>query len=469
MEAAKLISEILRNTLRPQNAHGLTLPEDFWTAAGGPTKILLPLYQYALWPQEDHFIAPLVPHSPALPMTTTLISPTRSLGVATPSGGLIGIRLPQENLGDWMVSALDILLRSGSTHTRLFRSLPADWTASEAQVVQTLLLLLLRRQVPLSRAQIVFTCMKVFMLEHGQTTSEDGEEVYQNPVVGRLMLELVRPLRLSCASDSDVLISQDDPPLDTIAKSFLGPDQPFYQFYSDFIGLYDSSSFGHKLFGALLLPPTSLRYPKDYRKLLWGDYGHTLRSIQMDLPEVLASHKELQSWLWPVEGRQDGEMLSLYVKALFKGNAVGFLRFVAIHQVAACLWPDMAGESVASNKILKAILTNTDETLLSDILYYHQSPEGTEPILPPESYQPIPSVAQTRLDWAVSIARSFIAVVRLALLFFVQPRCLVLLSPPALSPSSPGWRFTHTQSTISAAYPPWHLDSAQLPTWPAAY
>lgn len=66
-------------------------------------------------------------------------------------------------------------------------------------------------------------------------------------------------------------------------------------------------------------------------------------------------------------------------------------------------------------------------------------------------------------------SRSFIAVVRLALLFFVQPRCLVSLPPPALSLSSPGWRFTHTQSTISAAYPPWHLDSTQSPTWPAAY
>ena len=402
--AARLISDILNHSLIPENAHDLNLPEDTWTAAGGPAKILLPLYQYALWPQEDLFIAPLFPNSPALPMTTTLRTPVNSMGVATPSGGILGIRLPQESLGDWMISALDILLRSGSTHSRLFRSLPPDWTASESEVVRSLILFLLQRPIPLSRSQVVFTCMKVFMLEHGQATLEDGEEVYQNAIVGQLMLKLVQPLRYSASSQPlDARICQENPSLDVVAKSFLGPEQPFYQFYSDFLGLYDSSSFGHTLFGTLVLSPTSQLYPKDFRKLLWGDYGHTLRSIQVQVQDILAVPEELQRWLSPIEGRHDGEMLSLYVKALVRNHVTGFLRFVAVHQVAGCLWPDMIEDGVTGNKVLKAILTSTDESLLSEVLYYHQSHKGEEPLLPPTCYESVPSLAASRLEWAVSV------------------------------------------------------------------
>jgi RNA polymerase II-associated protein 1 len=268
-------------------------------------------------------------------------------------------------------------------------------------------MLILRRRVPLSRSQLLFTCMKVFMLEHGQSTLENGEEVYQNPVVGQLMLEVLQPLRLSSKLDaSHSWISDRNPTLDAVAKSFLGPEQPFYQFYSDFLGLYDSSSFGHKLFGTLALPPTSQVYPKDYRKLLWGDYGHTLRSIQADVPEMFATRDELKHWLWPVEGRRDGEMLGHYVKALVKGHVTGFLRFVAIHQVASCLWPDLTetSDGVSASKLLRAILTSSDESLLREILYYRQSSEGGELVVPPHCYEPLSSLVSSRLDWVASTA-----------------------------------------------------------------
>lgn len=401
MLGSELISGILKRTFVPDRMEGT---DEFWAAAGGPEKVLLPLYQYALWPKEEFFIAPLVPHPTALKMTTTLLS---SAGAAkTPSGGRTGIELPQSEPGDWMDAPLDVLLRSGSTHSRLFRTLPQDWTASETEVVQRLLMLLVHRRVPLSRSRIIFICMKVFMLEHGQS-SDSGGEVYRDSLIVRMLSDLLRPLRLSNSQQS-ALVGSADSSLETVAAAFLGPDQPFFQFYSDFLGLYDSNSFGHELFGTLLLPPTSGRYARDYRKLLWIDYGHTLRSIRVEVNDALCASTELKDWLWPVEGIQDGEMLGGFLKAILKGNLSGFLRFVAVHQIAACLWPDMV-ETKNGNKrnenVLRALIASGDEQTLGEILFYHQlDAQCATPWIPPACYKAPVDTVSKRLDWIKAVA-----------------------------------------------------------------
>lgn len=404
--ASELIADILELTSSRLDAK-FSVPEEKWTG-GGFAKTLLPLYKYGLWPEEAHFIAPLVPHSMALKMTTTVATPEHNVLPKTPSGGLTGIALPQENEGDWVATPLDILLRSGSTHTRLFRTLPKDWTASETEVVRCLLALLLGRRVPMSRSQLIFTCMKIFMLEHGQS-SEEGEEVYRDPLVEKLMYQLLQPLRYSLSQKTPInLVLSSNATLDTIAKAFLGFDQSFYQFYSDFIGLYDSASFGHELFGTLLLPPTSHLYPRDYRRLLWGDYGHIIRSIRVEAKGVLAAKGELKTWLWPLEGHEDGEMLGFYIKALLKHNPSGFLRLIAIHHVAYCLWPDLYGEPtekkrITAGKVMRAMLTGQDGTLLQDLLCYQQAREGDPVILSPDCYRANSEIIESRLVWATEI------------------------------------------------------------------
>jgi hypothetical protein len=249
--------------------------------------------------------------------------------------------------------------------------------------------------------------MKVFMLEHSQVTQE-GEEVYRDALVGALMAKLLQPLRLSSSNKLQSLLSDPSPSLDIVATEFLGQEQPFFQFYSDIIGLYDGTSFGHRLFGELLLPPTSQLYPRDYRKLLWGDYSQVLRSIQVEVDDMLCEEKELKAWLWPVEGQRDGEMLSIYLKALLKHNPAGFLRFVVIHQIASCLWPDIIGDEdnkklTAAGNVLRVVLANADISILQALLNYNQGQEDGAVIRPPHCYAAPTSITEARLRWAIEI------------------------------------------------------------------
>ena len=110
------------------------------------------------------------------------------------------------------------------------------------------------------------------------------------------------------------------------------------------------------------------------------------------MDDALCNLVELKGWLWPVEGIQDGEMLGGFLKAIVKGNVSGFLRFVAVHQTAACLWPDMMelgnGKKMREN-VLRAFLASADEQTLQEILCYHQQ-HAT--LVPPVCYQ-------ARLEW----------------------------------------------------------------------
>ncbi|KAG8801495.1 hypothetical protein FRC17_006640 [Serendipita sp. 399] len=191
-------------------------------------------------------------------------------------------------------------------------------------------------------------------------------------------------------------------------------------------------------------------YARDYRRLLWNDYGHVLRSVGVEVPDVLlpvsmgvdddddGGEALRRGWLERIEGKEgDGEMLNAYVKALIKGHVVGFVRFVAIHQVAGCLWPesmqqeerqktqedpktkDSQASSLSAN-LLKALLSSSvDEDTLRDLLGYFQlasdnsssqdesrlpPPRSSSLVIPPECYRAAPSTLQMRrLDWAASV------------------------------------------------------------------
>jgi hypothetical protein len=263
--------------------------------------------------------------------------------------------------GDWIFTPLDHLLRSGTSS--VFKSLPPSWDGSEVAIVRATLLLAKAARAALVHnglqawtmgfSETVFGCMKVFMLEHEQQNGDPAQEVFRDAIVGGLMEDLLSPF---AANVSEVNVSYLHPAgekknekedLESVAIRFLGSGTPFYQYYTDFVHLYDAVSFGHPTFSKLLLAPTSMDYPMDYRKYLWGDYDHVLRSIRIGAADVLlSSPSRFSNYLWPIE--RDTHLVGYFMRALFRTGTLvpdGFLRFVAVHHVASGIWEDLSSPS----------------------------------------------------------------------------------------------------------------------------
>jgi hypothetical protein len=419
--------------------------------AADVVRVLMPMYRNALWPNEEHYYPPFKPTPHSIALTSSLITPPLSVqpssAISTSTNlSTEGLRsIPDSSSSavpmltrrrDWCSSPLDILLRSGNAEGRFFRSLPPGWDASEVDVVRATLLFSLALQsrpsqeqeaaTQMTREEIAFMCMKVFMLEHGQSDpSKHGEviggEVFRDDVVERLMLALLEPFRLR--SSREMRVQTSNPTLEDVSIPFLGPlKQPFFQFYTDFLGLYDSISFAHPMFGLLLLPATSLKYPRDYRRTFWGEYGHIVRSLSIDVEEVLTS--SVTEWLyfpspptasdvgepWDTKKREDGEMVGFYLKALIRHGAKGFAQFVAVHHVSTAIWPDLrlgsgAREENMAKNVLKALLGGVsvaEEEVLVNILGYSQS--GMNVLHPPTCYRTATvDLRRQRIEWAVDI------------------------------------------------------------------
>lgn len=316
---------------------------------------------------------------------------------------------------DWTLSmALDRLLRTttGSNTPGKEQEIlvPSPWAASELDITRAALLLtwvgsrLLRRlklgpsdaasipdaRLALSMEETVFGCMKVFMLEHGLSDSmeekaEDGQEVFRDPTVSALMHDLLQPFTFGSEHSDSATSLNGAETLETTAQSFLRSDTPFYQFYTDFVTLYDSISFSDQLFARLLIPPISMRYPLDYRKLLWNDFGHVMKGIRVPVSQVLGS--DIRDYLFPVEG--DPEVLGAYLRALFQRGggmeANSFVRLVAVHHVASNIWNNLPGsEEERAKKLLLAVIQQGSQDITKDVLRYRQATETC--LLPPDCY-----------------------------------------------------------------------------------
>ncbi|KAG1781002.1 hypothetical protein EV702DRAFT_1250552 [Suillus placidus] len=142
------------------------------------------------------------------------------------------------------------------------------------------------------------------------------------------------PFTLSAASALLPFSTLPDIDLDQASLPFLGSGIPFYQFYTDFLALYDAISFSHPIFASLLLPPLALTYPIDYRWILWADVAHVLRTARAPVDQIIA--RDLRDFLYLVER---GEMIGKYVGPLLQGSVDGFLRLVVVHHVARNIWP----------------------------------------------------------------------------------------------------------------------------------
>jgi len=238
----------------------------------------------------------------------------------------------------------------------------------------------------ISHSETVITCMKVFMLEHGQRQGDSSDEVFRDTFVSNSMLSLLSDARLDAS-----LPTEKPHNLELVSRNFLGPSTPFFQFYTDFITLYDAISFSDPLFASLLIPPLSMDYSYDYRKLVWVDFSHLLHTVRTDVSHP-AIH-DLGRCLWPIENR--GDVMNAYANALCRNGqralSDGVLRFIALHHVSCHIWPDMAtGSRDASaptwnepkaQKLFMMLLLSAPRATVRQIMFYRQHSDG--PVLAP--------------------------------------------------------------------------------------
>ena len=387
-----------------------SLPSPF-PDRGFNSSCLIPFLVHAVRPKTDVRLAPLSPTPMSITGATSMTLPViRPSASAEMWKSEFGLPLAQ----DWPSVALDHILRSGSSP--VLEALPASWNISEVEIVRATLSLVVQmrkaadcaesglnkeldlRRFSMGAEETIFACMKVFMLEHEQQEEGDSsEEVYRDVQVGNLMEEAVRPFAYASRSSTG-----SKPPtgsLEAVSARYLGTSAPFFQFYTDFVALYDAVSFSHRLFARLLLVPTGMTYALDYRKHLWGDFGHLLRSISTPIDDVLTH--DLKSFIWPFE--TDGQMIGWYLRALVKSSLEGFPRLVAVHHVACNIWADLQEEGLLREKrakmLLLAVVGQCKFDVVRDVMRYKQTPKSDEGEIkiPPACYPRVGAWKDARL------------------------------------------------------------------------
>ena len=386
---------------------------DTFLSEGG-FEVAVPFLTDAFEPKDDGArIGSYYPSPQSIKSCNTQRLPPAHLIYGHKSSMMREYRLPL--YGDWFFTPLDHLLRSGTS--AVFKSLPPSWDGSEVGIVRaTLLLAKVVREIlvhnglrtwTMGFSETVFGCMKVFMLEHEQPNGDLAQEVFRDTIVGGLLDDLLSPF----SADGPELIAtyplsngerkSKGEDLESVAMRFLGPGTPFYQYYTDFVHLYDAISFGHPAFSKLLLVPTSMEYPIDYRKFLWGEYGHILRSVRVGTADVLlSSSSQFSSYLWPVE--RDPDVVGYFMRALLKKGTLtsdGFLRFIAVHHVASGIWEDLTWDSGTNGKgkewdegkatqLLKAVVDQGPLDAVREVVTYVQNLEEEKPLLlPPDCFE----------------------------------------------------------------------------------
>jgi hypothetical protein len=424
-EAARDMLDVVINLVDERYLldYGWSVPSEVWSRGG--LRILTPFLNYDLTPrmgdaEGQREEAPRVRVAPLFPTP-------QSLKLAATQRLLSVRRFTFLFARDWPLLPLDHLLHSGTSP--VWRHLPADWDANETDLVRAALLLtrvvreaVLANGTPafaMTRAEVTFSCMKVFMLEHGQAqgapsaNGEGREEVFQDNAVSELMEALLLPLTLNLSpnglSASAAPDEQDN--LELAASRFLGAGTPFFQFYTDFVALYDAISFGHPLFAALLLPPLAQHYAPDYRKLLYDGTAHVLGTVRTPVERVIG--ETVGTFLWPAEPVPQivGAKLGLLLGQRARVPIEGFVRWMAVHHVAANVWPDLREESPnhiadeRGRKLFEALVNQGEHGIVREVTLYWQRREGRV-VLPPVCFDLEPTRRKNRLAWLKAWAKS---------------------------------------------------------------
>ncbi|GAA6002517.1 uncharacterized protein JCM10292_007707 [Rhodotorula paludigena] len=303
---------------------------------------------------------------------------------------------------DWPLSALDELLRSATSP--VFQQLPAGWDASELQVVRTSLALMRFVRAAGSKAildapTLVYDLIKVFMLEKdnaGTTTGTSGAdaEVFRDAACQHSMNALLSELAIS-EQGQQVVKADERPSSATIeGVSSIVSSAPFYQLYTDLVGLYDSISLSDRLFGLVLLPPLSMAYPVDFRRLLWTDYAHLLPTLRFTVEDAISDVRgdgALAAYLEPRETKEP--MLAAYVDALAGGrvraDTTPFLHLVALHHVASAIRAAQDGgdQGKVAERIVSALVNRGARETLQQLVQYSQNREGEALEVPPACFE----------------------------------------------------------------------------------
>lgn len=312
---------------------------------------------------------------------------------------------------NWPLAALTELLRSGTSP--VFQQLPKDWDASELQLVRSSLALMRivrtaaratsvgadAETTPGGRAPaLVYDLVKVFMLEKdssGETRGTSGAdaEVFRDEACQASMGALLAELSVGAQARPQVMQADVRPASATIeGVSAVVSSAPFYQLYTDLVGLYDSISLSDRLFGLVLLPPLAMAYPIDYRRLLWTDYAHVLPTLRMTVQEAISDVSgagALGAYLSPAETSEP--MLAAYVDALVTGRVsrerTPFLHLVALHHVAAALAHLESGGARTAEKLAKALVARGAAKTLGEVVRYSQGAEGEPVVLLPACFE----------------------------------------------------------------------------------
>ncbi|WWC72877.1 uncharacterized protein I206_106841 [Kwoniella pini CBS 10737] len=370
--ALELLDVVLKSDLRSG------LPEISKLSHTDGLQVIRPLLQYQILPNVDVVVSPCQPSHLYLKATSSLRQVAQVHNEEKPA-------LPGLPLGpDWIWSPLNELLRSGTSEA--IQQTPNDWQVSEVTLVQATLILAKAyygsQLHELDRARIVFGLMKVHMLEHGQTSSNavNEVEVFRDGLVSEIMHEFMGSLVKPEETDTSLTIEAESKEggssgalgLEKISTPFLGTGVPFYQFYQDFLELYESISFSDKLFTQLLIPVFSMEYPRDYRKLIWVDHCSSLKNIRLTLKDIpLISSEGIRSYFKPYE--EDKEILTTYARALISGQITkeqnSFLYALAVNHLAALFWLGLEEDRDSTRVgILIMILLNGKDGVIKDLL-----------------------------------------------------------------------------------------------------
>lgn len=373
------------------NRRNIISPTAVWDRGG--LAILQPFFLHTILPTKTPRVAPLRPGPESIANSSTLRLPMCA------SREKYGLPLSH----DWSLTPMDHLLRSADSEA--FKNLPSGWDSSELEITRATLFFsnfcrdTLERfslnQLSLSREEAIFGCMKVFMLEHGQPDSNLPGDVFRDPIVDKLMLQTLEPYSYENAAAQSLRTAHS---LEKVAAKLLGRSIPFYQFYTDFVALYDAISFSEPTFAKLLLPPTSMHYALDYRKHLWDDFNHIIKTIRTPCNQVLSS--DLREYLYPVES--DSQLIAAFLRAILKGPLEGFVRLVAVHHIASSIWQDLQDEGswnkVRAEKLIKVVVAQGNNDVVREVVSYRQKLSG--PIwIPPVCFESLSEVGGARLAW----------------------------------------------------------------------
>ncbi|KAH9006720.1 hypothetical protein EDB84DRAFT_1447560 [Lactarius hengduanensis] len=261
----------------------------------------------------------------------------------------------------------------------------------------------------MTRAEVTFNCMKVFMLEHGQAqgapsaSGENREEVFRDETVGELMKAFLLPCTLGASpnglSASAASDEQDDLEL---------AREPFY---TDLVALYDAVSFGHPLFAALLLPPLAQRYAPDYRKLVYDENrtraryrAHPCRTRHRRgrrPPSSGPPNRRRRSWV-------RNSVCSWAAAHAYRSRAscTGWRSTTSrrIYGQTSAKTRRVLLQMNADASLLEALVIQGEHTVVREVTLYWQRRKGTV-ALPPVCFVLDPIGQRNRLDWVKSWAR----------------------------------------------------------------